>query len=221
VYNTAEDRVDFDSAQSSVDQDLWIRSLYGLMGNFQLKWCIDFDLTIDTLTQGASGTSNDFFHVLTTSASGMDASCVGFGLRLVVSSTELEWNLIFCENQSPLNNAAIRATFTTTPTVATHYFRMGMKSKDTVSIQLYSDAARTSLTEEETFDVSTIALAQTFTSCNFAWYIAMDDSDVADSTINGSIANVVVYAEGVDNVVSADTGSDTDLTDMSHVEGQV
>ena len=116
---------------------------------------------------------------------------------------------------------AAKATFAATPATGTTYWRMGMKSKDTFSIALYTTAARTTLTEEETYDITGEALTESHANWGKYMFIAMDDSNIANSTINGSIHDIIVYAESTGNVVSADTGSDTDLTDMSHVQGQV
>jgi len=220
AYDTGNDEIDFATAQSALDQHIRVLTPFGLVGNFNLKWAIDFDLRIDTLTQGASGVDNDLFIMLLSVNSGMNGSGIGFGLRLVVSSTENQYDVIFTETEFPMTVTA-KSTFAHTPVAETLYVRMGMKSKDILSIAFYSDAARTSLIEEETFDVSGIGLTQSFLSANKYIYIAMDDSSSADSTINGAISNVRFYAVGTDEVVSADTGSDTDLTDLSHVEGQV
>ncbi len=222
TYDTGNDEIDFATASSAVSQHIIIQAALGLTGNFHLKWAIDFDIRLDTLTQGASGIDNDLFVILSSVNGGVDFSSKAFGLRLVVSSTELQWDLIFVTSGAPISKTA-DSTFATTPTTGTKYFRMGMKSKDTISIALYSAAKREpgDLVEEETFDISTLALTELLGTYNKFLYVALDDSTVANSTIIGAVSNVRLYAESTGKVVSVDTGSNTDLTDLSHVEGQI
>jgi hypothetical protein len=98
---------------------------------------------------------------------------------------------------------------------------MGMKSKNIFSLALYSDEARTSLVEEQTYDITGFSLTASWNGANKFLYVATDDNSADDSTLTGAVKNIKIYAESTGNVTAIDSGSDTDLTDLSHVEGQI
>lgn len=219
--DTGNSEIDFTMGSSTADNHIYYETPAGLVGTDFLKWSIDFDLRIDTLTQGASSNKSMLYVGFTVNSSGMDSSSLdAIGLRLHVSSAVNKYSLLYMEATSALA-ANGRSDFAHTPIAETLYVRMGIKAKDTFSIALYSDAARTTLVEEETYDTTNIPLTDSYASHNTYFYIATDDLSADDSTIDGAVKNIRLYSETTGNVVAVDTGSDTDLTDQSLVDGQV
>jgi hypothetical protein len=220
AYDTGNEEIDFDMSTETVDQHIFIAAPAGLVGNVELKWTIDFELRLDTVTQGAAETDSLVMIMLSGSNAGADANSKVFGLRVQVDASNLLYLLIASTGGSPMASTP-KATFTTAVSTGSKFFRMGMKSKNIFSLALYSDEARTSLVEEQTYDITGFSLTASWNGANKFLYVATDDNSADDSTLTGAVKNIKIYAESTGNVTAIDSGSDTDLTDLSHVEGQI